>query len=173
MSQLSSLTIVLLNLLADKNYSGYDLTKVAYSAGWQASHQQVYRELGRLEKQGLIKHQKIVQSSSPDLKMQSITAAGRAALRKLSEQEEYKLSRFRHEHSPMYALGSVKYFATAVSTLTKTVDYLKRRIDKLQLDDGDHKEIKHYELELAIRIVELRFAKDALEEFEGELEKEA
>lgn len=63
--------------------SGYDLRKqFEGSVGffWQASFQQIYRELGKLEEQGLVESEAIAQQGRPDKKVFSVTTAGKAAL---------------------------------------------------------------------------------------------
>jgi DNA-binding PadR family transcriptional regulator len=63
--------------------SGYDLRKqFEGSVGffWQASFQQIYRELGKLEEQGLVESEAITQQGRPDKKVFSVTIVGRTAL---------------------------------------------------------------------------------------------
>lgn len=63
--------------------SGYDLTKrFDGSVGffWQASHQQIYRDLTRMEKEGLLESTRIQQTNRPDKKVYRLTEAGTAAL---------------------------------------------------------------------------------------------
>ncbi|WP_440995195.1 PadR family transcriptional regulator [Arhodomonas sp. SL1] len=47
---------------------------------WQASHQQIYRELGRLQEQGWIAGEEIPQEQRPDARRYRVTAAGEEAL---------------------------------------------------------------------------------------------
>jgi DNA-binding PadR family transcriptional regulator len=64
--------------------SGYDLRKqFEGSVGffWQASFQQIYRELSRLEEQGLVQSQTVHQASRPDKKLYQVTEAGKAELK--------------------------------------------------------------------------------------------
>lgn len=74
-----SLKYVLLTQLARAEQSGYDITK-SFDASvghfWQASHQQVYRELGKLLGEGLISQRVEQQSTRPDRKLYKITTAG-------------------------------------------------------------------------------------------------
>lgn len=78
-----SLAHAILAALLECSLSGYDLAKrFNSSAGflWHASHQQIYRELSRLESVGYLSCELIEQDSRPNKKVYSITDSGRAAL---------------------------------------------------------------------------------------------
>lgn len=78
-----SLIHAILVVLTEAPQSGYDLAKrFDGSVGffWQATHQQIYRELNKLESQGWIISQPIVQSGRPDKKMFSVTDLGQQQL---------------------------------------------------------------------------------------------
>ena len=79
-----ALAQAILATLLDAPCSGYDLRKrFETSVGffWQASFQQIYRELGKLEEQGLVQGEAIVQQGRPDKKLFAVTVAGKAMLR--------------------------------------------------------------------------------------------
>ena len=87
-----ALAHTILATLGDEAYSGYDLWK-KFSQNikcyWQASQQQIYRELGKLEKQGAIASQIIPQEGRPDKKLYQITDKGIEILKEwLLEQAE-------------------------------------------------------------------------------------
>ncbi len=66
-----------------KPLSGYDLAKEFNSSVgffWKTTHQQIYRELARLEKEGMLTSEVIKQTDRPDKKIYSITEAGRFQL---------------------------------------------------------------------------------------------
>ena len=66
-----------------KPLSGYDLAKEFNSSVgffWKTTHQQIYRELARLEKEGMLTSEIIRQNDRPDKKIYSITDPGRAHL---------------------------------------------------------------------------------------------
>ncbi|MEM0978843.1 MAG: PadR family transcriptional regulator [Cyanobacteria bacterium P01_H01_bin.58] len=78
-----ALTHAILVALIDCPSSGYDLAKrFDGSVGffWDASHQQIYRELAKLEDAGCITAQKIEQDTRPNKKLYSLTAKGEALL---------------------------------------------------------------------------------------------
>jgi len=74
-----SLTNAILVSLINKPKSGYDLAKqFDGSVGffWQATHQQIYRELTKLEQQSWIASEAIAQEGRPDKKIFSVTDIG-------------------------------------------------------------------------------------------------
>ena len=78
-----ALTHAILVSLCDRPCSGYDLAKqfdgsVGYF--WKATHQQIYRELSKLENDGLISAEVIAQESRPDKKLFTVTPTGQTAL---------------------------------------------------------------------------------------------
>jgi PadR family transcriptional regulator AphA len=78
-----SLRYVLLTMLLEKPASGYDLTRTFEQQlryFWQATHQQVYRELASLLADGLVKVSAVAQDDKPDKKVYRISRAGERAL---------------------------------------------------------------------------------------------
>ncbi|HEY9645955.1 MAG TPA: PadR family transcriptional regulator [Chroococcidiopsis sp.] len=78
-----ALPYAMLALLSDQPSSGYDLVKTfEESVGffWKATHQQVYRELSKLEDQGWVNAAVVPQSGRPDKKVYRITDLGQQAL---------------------------------------------------------------------------------------------
>ncbi len=74
-----ALSHAILAVLSDRACSGYDLAKqFDGSVGffWNASHQQIYRELTQLEAKALVELELIRQVGRPDKKLYSITVAG-------------------------------------------------------------------------------------------------
>ncbi|MBD2128670.1 PadR family transcriptional regulator [Microcoleus sp. ZQ-A2] len=69
--------------LIECSASGYDLGKrFESSVGffWKATHQQIYRELTKLEEQGWISAEVIAQENRPDKKLYSVTELGKQQL---------------------------------------------------------------------------------------------
>ncbi len=78
-----ALSHAILSVLINCPCSGYDLAKqFDESVGffWTASHQQIYRELIKLESQGYIEAKVIHQSNRPDKKSYQVTELGRNLL---------------------------------------------------------------------------------------------
>jgi DNA-binding PadR family transcriptional regulator len=75
---------VLLAALLHNEATGYEITREFDSTlghFWHASHQQVYRELGKLESEGLVAYRDIQQEGRPDKRRYRLTAKGRRALK--------------------------------------------------------------------------------------------
>ncbi|GAA2894385.1 PadR family transcriptional regulator [Actinoplanes cyaneus] len=80
----------LLAALIDSESSGYDLAKrfrVSVANFWTATPQQLYRELDKMEAEGLLTARVVHQDKRPDKRLFSITAAGRAALLEFTRRE--------------------------------------------------------------------------------------
>ena len=75
-----SLENALLGLLIDKPMAGYDLKKILdHPIGffWAAQMSQIYRELNKLEKKGLVKSEVEPQMKRPDRKVYKLTKEGK------------------------------------------------------------------------------------------------
>jgi DNA-binding PadR family transcriptional regulator len=82
--EVMALSHAILAVLANRACSGYDLAKrFDGSVGffWHATHQQIYRELTKLEESGWVALEVIRQDGRPDKKSYSITTAGENYLR--------------------------------------------------------------------------------------------
>ncbi len=69
--------------LLEGDASGYELAKrfdVSVANFWSATPQQLYRELDRLEQDGLLRGRAVRQRRRPDKRVFTVTAAGRAEL---------------------------------------------------------------------------------------------
>ncbi len=70
--------------LAERAASGYDLARrfdASIGHFWSASHQQIYKVLGRMESDKLVSADLIAQAGRPDKKVYAITADGHTELR--------------------------------------------------------------------------------------------
>ena len=74
-----SLAHTILSLLSESSLSGYDVSK-KFNEGvgcyWQASQQQIYRELNRIESQGWAEFETIPQVGKPNKKVYRLTNQG-------------------------------------------------------------------------------------------------
>jgi DNA-binding PadR family transcriptional regulator len=78
-----ALSHAILAVLASRTCSGYDLAKQfdgSIGFFWHATHQQIYRELTKLEDNGWVDAAIVQQNGRPDKKSYSINAAGTAQL---------------------------------------------------------------------------------------------
>jgi PadR family transcriptional regulator, regulatory protein AphA len=76
---------VILTVLARGEMTGYEITKdfeAVYVHFWRASHQQVYRELARLKKDGRVTVKEVAQERRPDKKVYAITKRGLEELKR-------------------------------------------------------------------------------------------
>ena len=74
-----ALSHTILALLSKQPDSGYDISKhfdEELSCYWKATQQQVYRELGKLTKQGWVDFETVPQAGKPDKKIYQITDDG-------------------------------------------------------------------------------------------------
>ena len=106
MGGIMSLSHAILVSLCNSSSSGYDLAKqFDGSVGffWKATHQQIYRELRKLEERCWIKAEEITQQGRPDKKVFSITDLGKQSLQEWITQPT--------EMSPVKEEFLVKLFA--------------------------------------------------------------
>ncbi|MDJ0508913.1 MAG: PadR family transcriptional regulator [Crocosphaera sp.] len=78
-----ALTHTILVTLATESHTGYEIWKTfeeTLNCFWKATQQQIYRELGKMEKNGLVKSEIIPQKGRPDKKLYSITEQGQIEL---------------------------------------------------------------------------------------------
>ncbi|WP_198299726.1 PadR family transcriptional regulator [Tumebacillus avium] len=74
-----ALRYAVMGLLSGEEMSGYDLTQqfsMKVSHFWNAHHTQIYRELQKLEVEGLVSHRLIEQQDRPDKKLYKLTEPG-------------------------------------------------------------------------------------------------
>jgi len=74
---------ILASLIGESPSSGYDLAKrfnATVGFFWKATHQQIYKELARLESEGLLESEVVVQEERPDKKIYSVTEEGKNLL---------------------------------------------------------------------------------------------
>jgi DNA-binding PadR family transcriptional regulator len=93
-----SLRFALLVLLREEEATGYELAKrfdVSVSHFWHATPQQIYQELGRMEDDGLIRGEVVIQEKRPNKRVYSITEQGSEAL-----------GAWQRERSPIAAIKS-------------------------------------------------------------------
>ncbi len=80
-----ALTHTILVTLATEPHTGYEIWKTfeeTLNCFWKATQQQIYRELGKMEKKGLVKSEIILQQGRPDKKLYSMTEKGKIELEK-------------------------------------------------------------------------------------------
>ncbi len=116
-----ALSHTILTILAHAPHSGYDISKrfEEVSCYWQASQQQIYRELGKIEQQGWVAFEKVPQEGKPDKKIYRITGAGMEELRQWYQEPT--------EPTPIREDLLVKVLATPFFSEKQLVKELQRR----------------------------------------------
>ena len=79
----TSLGYAILTLVESRPQTGYDIArqmKLPLGYIWQAQHSQIYLELGRLKKRGLLESRRLQQTSRPARTVYSVTKRGSAEL---------------------------------------------------------------------------------------------
>ncbi len=149
-----SLPHVILTVLNQHPATGYEITKqFSQSIGfyWKASHQQVYRELGKLDANGWVTCEHIPQTGKPDKKTYSITEAGQQALQVwLSEPTTHPV--VRDEYCAKLAACESMDSAEYTKQLQSALDSAKRllshyhNIDKQFATEGESKRLERLTL---------------------------
>ncbi|MDC0880402.1 PadR family transcriptional regulator [Hellea sp.] len=83
-----ALAEAILVCLTERPMSGYDLAKnfdASIGYFWRASHQQIYRELGRLREKGLVNSEEVNQEGKPNRIIHTLTQEGKIYLRTWSK----------------------------------------------------------------------------------------
>ncbi len=137
-----ALAEAILVCLTDRPMSGYDLAKnfdASIGFFWRASHQQIYRELGKLRDKGLVESQEISQSGKPNRIVHTITKKGQTALRNWSK----KPNRMPSLKDELLA----KFYALEHMDIDALKDQLTVRIDQHKTKLSQFHKIKerHYD----------------------------
>ncbi|MGF1760271.1 PadR family transcriptional regulator [Photobacterium sagamiensis] len=128
--KLNNLAVHILFLLQNGNATGYELTRsMSKSHVWRSSHQQVYRELVKLNKLGLVTFTTVLQEGKPNRKPYSITAAGHAAIEAAKDTTPI-ISPVHSIHTVMIKSGNKKYFETLAEQLTAAILLIKTKMIK-------------------------------------------
>lgn len=100
-----SLTYGILGLLKYKDNTGYDLAKLfndSLKFFWDARTSQIYRELNRMEKTGLLSSRTVVQEGKPNRRVYSITSEGEAEFTRWLR--DFHFSMENHHHAILMRL---------------------------------------------------------------------
>lgn len=137
-----ALAEAILVCLTDRPMSGYDLAKnfdASIGFFWRASHQQIYRELGKLRDKGFVESQEISQTGKPNRIVHTITSDGQTALHAWSK----KPNRMPSVKDELLA----KFYALEHMDIDALKDQLTVRIDQHQTKLSQFHKIKgrHYD----------------------------
>jgi len=136
-----ALAEAILVCLTERPMSGYDLAKnfdASIGFFWRASHQQIYRELGRLREKGYVVSEEVSQNGKPNRIIHTLTPAGQRALRAWSKKPAKRPS--------IKDDMLVKFYALENIDLDALKDQLTIRMEQHQTKLGKYYRIreKHY-----------------------------
>ena len=131
-----ALAEAILVCLTERPMSGYDLAKnfdASIGFFWRASHQQIYRELGRLREKGYVTSDEVSQDGKPNRIIHTITPTGKRALRAWSKKPA--------KHPSIKDEMLVKFYALENVDIEALKDQLSIRIEQHQT-----KLVKYYRI---------------------------
>ncbi len=131
-----ALAEAILVCLTERPMSGYDLAKnfdASIGFFWRASHQQIYRELGRLREKGYVTSDEVSQDGKPNRIIHTITPTGKRALRAWSKKPA--------KHPSLKDEMLVKFYALENIDIAALKDQLSIRIEQHQT-----KLVKYYRI---------------------------
>lgn len=131
-----ALAEAILVCLTERPMSGYDLAKnfdASIGFFWRASHQQIYRELGRLREKGYVTSDEVSQDGKPNRIIHTITPTGKRALRAWSKKPA--------KHPSIKDEMLVKFYALENVDIGALKDQLSIRIEQHQT-----KLVKYYRI---------------------------
>ncbi|MDK9739281.1 PadR family transcriptional regulator [Vibrio sp. D404a] len=124
---------IILSMLCETEAAGYDITKKFSGLDgtyWQASHQQVYREMGKMEKQGLMSHHLVPQSGKPDRKVYTITKEGLIRLKEWIDTDT-SLPILRDEITSKITAADISDIPNVISDLDNIIDTSGKKLDAI------------------------------------------
>ncbi|QFT40092.1 MULTISPECIES: PadR family transcriptional regulator [unclassified Vibrio] len=161
---MNHLQVALLQDILLSPKTGYELTKsMKHECVWRASHQQIYRECNRMDKESFLYAEHKPNEGKPDAKIYHVTEQGQEKLNELKNETPYKLETFRHQAVVMQFIGGCEaYFEQGREVLGKEIERLENQIEKA----AGTQLAARLTFELNIRKVELEFVISNLEEDE-------
>lgn len=126
---LSNLQLIMMSEVNQQQSTGYDLTKLLLDKGWKASHQQIYRDMAKLEKLGLVSLEYVPQSGKPDKKLYLLTPAGQEQLTNALDTEP-SISRIQDEALVHLFLANSYYFEQLEKMLSNQITSLSKQAMK-------------------------------------------
>ena len=161
--KLNSLSAFLLSRIAEEiqGATGYNLCRdMNRSHYWRCTHQQVYRELHKLQKSGLLTCDEIQNRGKPDAKLYKITRTGLNVLDGFTYGDK-ALEPVHGTSTAALALDDKQYFKSQVALLKDRLSSISTEIDVCQGND-DKEAVLLLSRERSIRLAELEFALEVL-----------
>jgi PadR family transcriptional regulator, regulatory protein AphA len=143
MSTLPTTSYALLGLLDVAPMSGYDLaqaTEKSIANFWPVSRSQVYSELARLERMGLIRGTEVAQERLPDKRVFEVTEDGLRELEAWADSPGFEPDRYRSEFLVKMFFGHKMSRETMIKNLESfraeaehDADYLRNAVAKMEM----------------------------------------
>ncbi|KAB2331333.1 PadR family transcriptional regulator [Bacillus mesophilum] len=95
-----SIRYALLGIISKKPVTGYDVVTIFKQTMiyfWSSTHSQIYKELHKMEEEELITHQLVIQGTSPNKKVYSLTDKGKKDLIRWAIEEPLKPAKIKDE----------------------------------------------------------------------------
>ncbi|ANP79338.1 hypothetical protein A134_23275 [Vibrio crassostreae 9CS106] len=125
---------IILTYLKDDQMTGYDISKSltqTFSVFWRASHQQIYRELNKLEKKNFVSCVLFPQSGKPDRKVYSITNMGRMQLSDWLD-EEFKMPILRDEMTSKMFTADKDNISGVIEDIKYLMEECRSNLDRVE-----------------------------------------
>lgn len=120
-----SLSHGILGFLSYEPMTGYDLAKFFSSSVnffWHAQTSQIYLELGKLEKNGMVSSEQILQTEKPNKKLYSLTPAGKEELQRWLKENKDTPDAFKDYKSAFL----MQIFFSGDTSETETMERLQK-----------------------------------------------
>jgi DNA-binding PadR family transcriptional regulator len=145
---MNSLAFALLAMLARKDCTGYELTKLL-ELFWQAKHSQIYPLLAKLEREEYVMHTYVVQKKKPDKKIYRITEKGKERLSEWIGKDPaepvhrdefltkvYAIWLTDHSRAKELFRQRIAFFEQKLERLNQKIDEMEQEIDGSPLHMG-------------------------------------
>ncbi|GLT18908.1 transcriptional regulator [Vibrio zhanjiangensis] len=129
---LSNLQLIMMSEVNQQQSTGYELTKLLLDKGWKASHQQIYRDMSKLEKLGLVSLEEVPQSGKPDKKLYLLTSTGKEQLTNALDSEP-SISRIQDEALVHLFLANSYYFEQLKNLLSDQITTMSNQAKKTDI----------------------------------------
>jgi DNA-binding PadR family transcriptional regulator len=135
-SRLPVTAFAALGLLSFGPMSGYELKQVADRSirhfYWSPAKSQIYAELRRLHRAGMVTEEHVEQETRPDKRVYQITDSGRRALASWLNSEEYEPSVFKSASLLKIFLGQGADPAALTRMLERHLEFEREKLDQLR-----------------------------------------
>lgn len=126
-----SLSHAILTALIDDEFTGYELAKsfdTSLGFFWQASHQQIYRELKALSEKGFLSSRSVSQAKRPDKTVYRLTPRGLEQL----QEWVHKSTKPRLAKDELF----IKLYNLSVDNVSSLIEEVQSRRDHVQKNLG-------------------------------------